>query len=451
MDKKTLKFIKHFTAQRMSQTQDQFHGFSHADNVAKNARLLWSLLPHHLAKSIDLNLLQACAYLHDLHTTQYPASFRNFLFESKLIKQTLPQTLDQLPLTSSERQLIYQTILHHPLAFPFHRLNRHRSLYAQLLQDADLLDQFNPQRLQLLRLETKPTFFHRLKTFLVNFNRPNTVRWLIKHFANLPDLSLQVYNYRWHHFQYIESGDSQQPTILFLHGYADSIYTFLPTINQLSTQYHLLALELPFHQKRSVYNLNEILDYVSAFLAAKQLKNKHITITGFSLGGLIAAHYSIKYPQDIHNLIFLNSVPIPDTPLFKISTYILFYLLKIPFVSRLITYFNLHYFTAFRQLQHDWFSTFNLRHFSKSIHQTTLNILKDTWHQPQLLNQLKQLNINIQAIFFADDPIISPKYTHIFTQANIPLTIFPSGGHADKLYTWNLALTRFLQPNHYIH
>ncbi len=449
MNQKQLKTIKTFVRQTMRQTSDQFHGFQHAQNVARNSLLLWSLLSPSQAATIDPNLLQACAYLHDLHTVHYPASFKNFLFESRLIKSYLPPILNQFNLNQTEKKLIYQTILHHPLAFPFHRLNRHRSLYAQLLQDADFLDQFNPQRLQLLQLETKPTLFHHLKTFLVNFNQPNTVRWLIRHFANNPDLAIQAYNYRWHHFQYVESGDPTNPTILFLHGYADSIYTFLPTINQLSTNYHLLALELPFHQKHATYGLNEILSYIHSFLASKHLDQQPITLSGFSLGGLIAGHYATKYPQQIKRLIFLNSTPPPDSLLFNLSTTLLFYLLKIPLISRLITFINLNFFATFRRLQHDWFSYFNLRHFSRSIHQTTVRILKDGFHQPNLLQQLQQLNIDIQAVFFEDDLIIPPKYAHTFHHFNIPFTTFPCGGHADKSQSWNLALIHVLRTNHY--
>ncbi len=448
MKQQTLTYIRQFVHQQLKQTPDLIHGWQHAQDVANNAKLLWSLLPPKQAKTIDLNLLQAACYLHDLHTTKYPNSFSNFLFESKLIRQFLPPILNQLPLNPKEKEIIYEAIIHHPLALPFHRLNRRRSLYAQLLQDADILDQFNPKRLQLLKIETHPTLFHRFKTFLVNFNHPNTARWLISHFSNQPNLAIQVYNYNSHSYQYIESGNNQKPTILFLHGYADSAYTFLPTINQLSTQYHLISLELPFHQKRSIYNLNQLLDYISSFLVFKKLHRQKITISGFSLGGLIAAHYAINHPKQINKIIFLNSAPPPSSPLLKFITKLFIPLLKIPFISRFIVIINLRFFAPFRQLQHDYFSKFNLKNFSQSIHQTTLRILKDSFRTKNLLEQLNQLQIPTQAIFFADDQIVPPhKYAPIFTQFNIPVDIFPQGGHANQIHSWNLALTQTLQSH----
>src|SRR5688572_33202304 len=58
---------------------------------------------------------------------------------------------------------------------------------------------------------------------------------------------------------YREAGDKNKPTILLLHGFPSSSHMFRDLINDLSSEYHLIALDYPgFGQSssssRSAYN-----------------------------------------------------------------------------------------------------------------------------------------------------------------------------------------------------
>jgi HD superfamily phosphodiesterase len=181
----TFNQINDFAAQVMKNSSDSYHSLDHVKSVAKNALKFNKILNTNL----DQKLLVSVCYLHDIHVIKSKPTLRTFLFEKRILKKILPNILTQFNLSKKDKKIIEQAVYNHPHAFPFHKLNKKRSLYAQLLQDADLVDQFSKHSLST----TDTTIFQKIilsLSFIIQ--TPTIGAFVIKHFSNHPQASLQV-------------------------------------------------------------------------------------------------------------------------------------------------------------------------------------------------------------------------------------------------------------------
>jgi CRISPR/Cas system-associated endonuclease Cas3-HD len=130
----------------MKNTLDPQHDFSHIRRVTKNALKIVDVLS--LENSVDKDILKIACLFHDITFIQQRPSLTTWIFEGKFATRILRE-LDLLSfLNKKDFSLVEQAILYHGLAFPLRRLNRKRNLYCQILQDADMLDQFHPDRIK---------------------------------------------------------------------------------------------------------------------------------------------------------------------------------------------------------------------------------------------------------------------------------------------------------------
>jgi pimeloyl-ACP methyl ester carboxylesterase len=90
---------------------------------------------------------------------------------------------------------------------------------------------------------------------------------------------------------------NNQPTIVLIHGFANSVETFRLLGPELARDHHVIALDLPgfgLSDKPSVYdygNVNQAAT-ISAFIAALQLQD--VVIGGHSMGGAHVVHVAIN-------------------------------------------------------------------------------------------------------------------------------------------------------------
>ena len=163
---------------------DSQHSYGHLTRTKNNAVQIASLLK--LNSKIDLNLLKAACLLHDIHHIKYKPSFLNWIRESRLLRQMLPSILEQFNLTESDRYLLSEAVSNHTLSFPFSRLHRKSSLYAQIVQDADTLDFVSEIRVFDLRNNKNKFKIYRFLSLFSGLARYGRKR--IKGFLNLPDV-----------------------------------------------------------------------------------------------------------------------------------------------------------------------------------------------------------------------------------------------------------------------
>lgn len=109
-----------------------------------------------------------------------------------------------------------------------------------------------------------------------------------------------------------EMGDASKPTILFVHGWPTNWREFEKTMEILSNNYHVLALDLPGIGKSIMpinsYSKCNISSYI--FELIKNLELKNVTLVGSDIGGQIVYSFLKKYPEILSHAVIMN-VAIP--------------------------------------------------------------------------------------------------------------------------------------------
>jgi len=110
---------------------------------------------------------------------------------------------------------------------------------------------------------------------------------------------------------YRESGSSQKPTILLLHGYPTSSHMFRNLITKLSGKYHVLAPDYPgFGQSQQPlmkdfdYTFDNMAKIVEGFLSELDIENYSLYLMDY--GAPIGFRIAAKYPEKVDALIIQN-------------------------------------------------------------------------------------------------------------------------------------------------
>lgn len=175
--------VKKYMEEKM---REKSHNLHHLERVSQEAARLAQLLPE--GKELDLNLLQAMGYLHDVTYITHHTGFYSYFFEKYLVRRALKGILAGLKIEGREAELIATACANHPHSFPLGNLNRDSNLYTQLLQDADTLDFFNYGRWRVMhaRLDKIPLLGNplvRVVEKVLDYGKKNIRRYL-----NLPAL-----------------------------------------------------------------------------------------------------------------------------------------------------------------------------------------------------------------------------------------------------------------------
>ena len=190
MTENELKEVKAYVKKTVSNLKDPQHGWKHLQRVADYAKKIARTLS--ADDKIDINLLLAACYLHDINRVYYTPSLVNYLFETKHSKSILPQVLDELGIRLSEREVIENAIYSSSFSFPFRRLNKDKDLYTRILQDADTLDFFSKEREISFKKAKKDYMFYTLlglfSDWALRYGRNN-----IKNYLNFPQLAKEPY------------------------------------------------------------------------------------------------------------------------------------------------------------------------------------------------------------------------------------------------------------------
>lgn len=236
---------------------------------------------------------------------------------------------------------------------------------------------------------------------------------------------------------YRVQGNLNAPTLVLLHGSGSSLHTWQGWIDELSTEFKIITMDLPGHGLTG-YEPNSTYDWPTyANIVDKLLTELNVTkfsIAGNSMGGAVAWNYAVMFPQKIQNLILIDSRGYPSQePLpFAFRAY------AMPIVGRLMTYVAPRYFVK---------SSLNDIYGDKQVSDEIVTLYQDLsrhkgnrevtrLHVSKPSNEINLPKINsIQAptliMWGAMDSWILPKYANNFAAdiANSTIKIYQGLGH----------------------
>ena len=125
--------------------------------------------------------------------------------------------------------------------------------------------------------------------------------------------SLEVLSKRIHagvDISYLHAGSGNSEKVLFLHGFSDSKYGFVPAAKELKDHYEIFVPDLPGfgeseRSDRYAFNLEQYTSWMLAFMVRLKLKKVHLV--GNSLGGAVAASVAHAKPDLIKSLTLVGS------------------------------------------------------------------------------------------------------------------------------------------------
>ncbi len=124
------------------------------------------------------------------------------------------------------------------------------------------------------------------------------------------------------------------PTVLLLHGLAASAEVWLPNIDSLAQNYRVLIPDLPgFGRSETPPSSFSPLDYASIIDEFLTALNVHkVSIIGHSLGGGIALHYALQFPDKLGKLILVDCAGFGKEVIWSLR------LMSLPWIGEIVSY-----------------------------------------------------------------------------------------------------------------
>ena len=265
--------------------------------------------------------------------------------------------------------------------------------------------------------------------------------------AGLSKKSIDVNGYQAH---YYEGGDSNSPALVLLHGFSDNKYSFVTSVNTLTQQYRVILPDLQGHGDNARleeldHSIGGQVRHISELL--NQLDVSKAVIGGNSMGGHIAAAYTLQNPQKAEALIVINATGVQ---LDNESVYEAFPESVDPeffkqFFERI--YVNPPQFPE-PMLQH-FANELNARipFYNKTVKQI------ETGPLFRLNEELPRVAVPALVLWGKEDPIVPIDYAELYAQqlSGATLKILPNTGHSPQYETPDVVqqeLSRFMQQVH---
>ncbi len=425
MTTRQLTEIKDYIREKMARSPDKQHGPDHLERVAQSAAKIVRLAG--LEKKIDLKLLEAACWLHDLTYLKRGTSWQSYLFESWLAKKELEEFFKNQFLSKKEKKIICEAILAHPLSFPFRKLSSQKSLYAQILQDADTLDNFNYPRMEKLVSGMKNLGEKVIRAFF-HYGEKNFPRYF-----NFPQFALELATGKKFEFSCQEWGSSKK-TLICLPGYANRKSLFETLGKKLGKKYRIIAVDWPTSQgSPAPETATSLACYLENFVRKRKLKK--FTLAGFSLGGWTAIEYATLFPEKVEKLLVLSSPPRPIKNRLLLRIYpLLRPILTGKFFCRVFLKLNtnrtIRKIRGCGELKSSQKKM--MRSYPEGVFGTLFNNL-----DIDLEKKINHLKIPVKAFFAKDDGIASwKKYRKIIERTHWQVELTEKGGHGQKKAYW---------------
>lgn len=110
--------------------------------------------------------------------------------------------------------------------------------------------------------------------------------------------------------------EGEGPTLVLLHGVGSSLHTWDGWVEQLSSDYRIVRIDLPGHGLTGIdsqvtqFDIEYMVDKLDKFLV--KLDIDELFLAGNSLGGYISWNYALNHPDKVKKLILLDSAGFPQ-------------------------------------------------------------------------------------------------------------------------------------------
>ena len=108
------------------------------------------------------------------------------------------------------------------------------------------------------------------------------------------------------------------PLIILLHGVSSNAYIFLPMMQILAKEFHVVSLEMRGHGRSSKPASGYAADNFADDLAAVVSRfDQSAVVVGHALGAWVAMHTADKYPAQLKALVAIEFLPFIEAEVFK--------------------------------------------------------------------------------------------------------------------------------------
>ncbi|MFZ1808867.1 MAG: alpha/beta hydrolase [Cyclobacteriaceae bacterium] len=106
---------------------------------------------------------------------------------------------------------------------------------------------------------------------------------------------------------YVDEGAKDLPILLFIHGLGGNIMHWYPTIDELSSNFRCIAIDLPGYGLSTIrdFDSNDYIDFFSKTIDAfvRKIEGKEITLVGHSMGGQVSIAVALNNPKWLKTLV----------------------------------------------------------------------------------------------------------------------------------------------------
>ena len=251
---------------------------------------------------------------------------------------------------------------------------------------------------------------------------------------------------------YLEGGNPDGETLVWLHGFSDSRHSFALSSFWLRQKYHLIVPDVPGFEDRTyrehvTYNMDFYGAWFREFCAKMGLKKFYLA--GNSLGGGIALQHAVHYPEDVKALAAVNSAGVVGDEITDVYEEVqqgsnLFYVTDWPDFNRFLSriYYKLSAVPfPIKAFQYRRFRRYSER-FNKVMKDLTHGFLgageeqtKDAITQYALDHKIKKLAVPTLVLWGREDSLFPETFARI-THGHIPnaeLELIEECGHCPHL------------------
>jgi len=104
--------------------------------------------------------------------------------------------------------------------------------------------------------------------------------------------------------------EGEGPDLVLIHGVSDRLESWEGIVDRLKGRYRILRYDLRGHgetdKPAGPYSLEDFADDLAELTATLGLTKFHLA--GYSLGGLVAQRFTLKYPNKVDHLVLLSTV-----------------------------------------------------------------------------------------------------------------------------------------------
>jgi len=147
VDQKQFDFLYNKAKTLMKESKDSVHNWAHVKRVIENISKIKKLLPLIEQEKLDDKILTIAAAWHDISYVFFKPGIVQLFWESRRSRKIAEKYFKKARLSQKERELLTSIILYHSFATKG-MLNKKRSRYHQIVQDADTLDNLYKGRIK---------------------------------------------------------------------------------------------------------------------------------------------------------------------------------------------------------------------------------------------------------------------------------------------------------------